>query len=277
MPRLGYYGQQWPFPQGAAVGPYPMFAGPLRGLPHAAQPQCGVVMVGRRMIHLSPQRRPLPCVCHTQAVKMRARRRRLGAMGDAGVPAGSQLVYNVSWANTLLSKISTAGTTGNSQWTLSAVVPALAAQGISVVQQSTTGTLSSDTSGFRLVVQTSTDFNQPSDVRSIIDHYVYQSLGLLPNSPGSSAYSTISTASLASPTTPAGTPVGTNNTAAAQDMANYQAAVAAGDTAGANMWQAQYQADSGIAPPFNLGTWLSNNWPLAAGVGLAAVVIWKVA
>lgn len=28
---LGYYGDQWPFPQGAAAGPYPMFAGNPRG------------------------------------------------------------------------------------------------------------------------------------------------------------------------------------------------------------------------------------------------------
>lgn len=264
MPRLGYYGQQWPFPQGAAAGPYPMFAGPLRGLPHAAQPQCGVVMVGRRMIHLSPQRRPLPCVCHTQAVKMRARRRRLGAMGDAGLPAGTQLVYSATWSTgVLLQDYSTvvANITNN-----------LKSQGI-VIDSSSGVPWYKSGYGVTLNIHVTTDFNSPQDVKSIIDHWIYA------NSSGAMPQSSITTAALAQqiPSTPAGTAVGTNNTAAATDMANYQAAIAAGDTVGANMWQAQYQADMGITPSSNPLSWLTNNWQLAAGLGLAAVVIWKVA
>ena len=265
MRKLAYYGQQFPFPQGATAGPYPQFAG-MR-----AMPQGNVIMVGRRVIKFSPQGQPRQCfACQKpQAEKMRARRRHLGAMGDAGLPAGSALVYNATWPNSLLSKISTLNTYGGSGFTESAVVAGLAAQGIIVDSSTTTGSLTTGTSGFTLSVHTTSDRNQATDVQSVIDHQVYLALGIMPQS-------AIATRAISQqiPSTPAGTPVGTNNTAAAQDLATAYAAQAAGDTVGYAAAMTQYQIDSGASTaPFSLATWLTTNWMLvAAGVGAALLV-----
>jgi hypothetical protein len=249
MPRLAYYGQQWPFPQGAAAGPYPMFAGPLRG--QARQGSC--IMVGRRLVRLAPQKK-LRCAC---------RRRGLRGLGDttAGLPAGSSLVYSATWAQGVLLEDYTS--------VVADISSNLSSQGI-VIDNSSGKAWYQSGYGLTLSIHTTIDFNSANDVKSIIDHWIQAKAS------GGMPQSSITSAALAQqiPSSPAGTPVGTNNTACATDLTNYQAAQAAGDTVSAQMWMNQYQADcGGGASSTSVTTWLSNNWPwVAAGLGAALLL-----
>ena len=272
--KLGYYIPEFPFRQGAAAGPYPMFVG-------ARRPRVPCVM-------MAPQRTGCAChashgKCHCKPHQMRRRwRGGLHGLGDssAGLPAGSYLVYNASWQNSVLSKLSTAGTAGNSNWVATAATAALGSFGITVDNTTPTGNVSgllSGTSGFTLNIHTSVDYNQAADVKSIIDHQVYLSLGIMPQS-------SIALASVASPVpnsalnnTPPGTPGSPNLTAAAQDWSNYQTAIASGDATGAAQWYAQYQVDSGAATPNSTLSWLENNAPMVALGVIGLALIWRIA
>lgn len=262
MRRLGYYGAPFPFPQGASAGPYPRFVG--------LRPRVPCVLM------VAPKKNGCGCgshgPCHCKG--RRRPRRGLRGLGDssAGLPAGSTLVYNATWPNSLISKISTLNTAGGSGFTESAVAAGLPALGIIVDSSNTTGSLTTGTSGFTLNIHTSIDFGQAADVQSIIDHQVYLALGEMPQS-------AITTTGLAAPIPNSGVNApGTNATAAAQDLANYNAALAAGDATSAAIWLQQYQVDSGTAPATNATlSWIENNPAWVAGGILALVLLWKLA
>jgi hypothetical protein len=185
-------------------------------------------------------------------------------MGDAGLPAGSELIYNASWD---LLKAKLLDPLLNSAKVTNDAAAQLGAQGIIVQQQQSSNTFTTGVT--RLQVKTISDRNASSDVKAVIDGVIY---GLIAQMPVSS----ISTITQTLPSTPAGTPVGTNNTAIATDQANIQAAIASGDTEGAAAWQKQYQIDAGLAPSTDLVSWLSNNWMWVAGFGVGALVLRQV-
>lgn len=276
MTRLGYYTPQFPFPQGASAGPYPQFVG--------RRPRVPCVM-------MAPKKTGCGCHSHNKCQCHGKRKHRgLRGLGDdtAGLPAGTQLVYNASWQNSILSKMSTAGTAGNSSYTAAAVTAPLGANGIVVDQTIPTGNVSglvSGTSGFTLKIHTSVGFTQASDVQGIIDHQVYLALGLLPNAPGGSAFSSIAVSALAAPipnssldtpTTPS-TPGSPNLAAAAQDWSNYQTYLASGDMASAAQAYAQWQIDSGATTPNSTVSWLENNAVYVAGGVVALALLWRMA
>lgn len=244
MKRLGYYTPRFPFPQGSSAGPYSQFVGRRPRVP------CVLIV----------PRKPAACPC-----KKRRRRRGLAGLGDdtAGLPAGSQLVYNATWTQGVLLQDYTA--------VAAQLKPQLASQGI-IIDSDTGKAWYQSGYGITLNIHTSIDFSQAADVKSIIDHWIYV------NNAGQMPQSAISTASLAAPipnsvasTTPA------NPSAAAADLANYNAALAAGDATSAATWLAQYQLDSGITTPSSSITWLENNAAYVAGGLLALVLLWKIA
>jgi hypothetical protein len=120
-------------------------------------------------------------------------------------------------------------------------------------------------------VHTTIDFNQASDVKSIIDHWVYEIIGQ--NEGGAMPSSSISTAALAAPGVTVAATNAADPTAMAQWVANYNAAIAAGDTATANYWAGLIQQAAGGSTSFNLSSFLTTNWPwLAAGAGAIFVL-----
>lgn len=255
MPRLAYYGQQWPFPQGAAAGPYPMFAGPLRG---AAQPGTCII-VGRRMIHLAPQKKRRPCPCSH-------RRRGLRGLGDGTpeIPSGSTIRYTVTYSQNLSTPAPTDFITSfNAGLAAFGYAPA----GANLVSNTYLG-LGSATIQFLIVdnVGNALQADAQGNLDSLAKRLTYNSVT------GSNV------AVISSPATPASAPgVGPNSAAAAQDLLNYNAAITAGDSVAADAAMAQYQVDSGASPGTNSAlAWLEKNGVYVAGGVLAFAVLRQV-
>lgn len=117
------------------------------------------------------------------------------AASYANVPAGTQLVYSATWP-TQIHAPANAQVVG---WTVGTAVQSiatqLAAQGIVIDSSSGFGGTFSTSSGYGLTlnVHTTAAFGQLSDVKAIIDHWIYANIsGMLPQS-------TISSAALGSP------------------------------------------------------------------------------
>jgi hypothetical protein len=247
--KLGYYIPEFLFRQGASAGPYPMY-------PHARRPRVPCVM-------MAPPNKS-GCGCKKSACRGSRRHRGLRGLGDstAGLPAGSQLVYIATWQTGVLLQ--------NYTTLVAQISPQLAAQGI-VVDSSTGVPWYKSGYGVTLNVHTSVDFNQASDVQSIIDHWIYT------DGAGAMPQSTITTASLAAPIPNAtATTTATNPGAAAADLANYNAALAAGDATSAATWLAQYQLDSGLTPPSAV-SWLEQNAGLVAAGVVGLALLWRIA
>jgi hypothetical protein len=255
--RLGYYTPQFPFQQGASAGPYPMY-------PNARRPRVPCVIMA------PPKKTGCGCGCGCKKSACRGSRRHRGlrGLGDstAGLPAGSQLVYTATWHETANIGPSSSSVEAN-------LAGQLGSYGIVVDSYTTVGVLSFG-NGFTLKIHTSVDYGAAADVQSIIDHIVYELIG---SSTGGMPQSTITTTSLAAPIPNATTSAtATNPGAAATDLANYNAAVAAGDTGSAAMWYAQYQVDAGLNPPSPI-SWLETNAGLVAAGMVGLALLWRIA
>jgi hypothetical protein len=279
--RLGYYTNRFPFPQGASAGPYGRFA------PPALQSRVACVMVTppgsvpAMPNHASRRHKHGACGCHSKGLcKCHAPGRRHGysrsngvprtnlhGLGDdtAGLPAGSSLVYSVSWNEPAY--------IGPSSSSVSANVKNLAtSSGIVIDSISNIGALAAG-NGFTASLHTTSDFGQAADVQSILDHLVYTLVG---SYTGGMPQSTITTAALAQ-AQPASTPAsGTSASLIAQYAQNYNDAIAAGDSASASYWQSLI-AGAVPATQSSILTWAQNNPLYVAGGILAAVLVWRMA
>jgi hypothetical protein len=148
----------------------------------------------------------------------------LGADTDPA-SAGTSLTYSATWnMGTLLQDYMTV---------VNSIRQNLASQGIVIDGQSGRSWYQSGY-GVNLTVHTTQDFGSAGDVRSIIDHWIYQASG-----GGQMPQSSIATTALAQP----------------------QAVPAPGTPAGS-------LPPAPPPPAPDLATWVSNNWPmLALGVG----------
>jgi hypothetical protein len=88
-------------------------------------------------------------------------------VSTAGVPAGTELLYNVTWAAKTL-------TSQTPQDIAAAVASALSSKwGIKVVSSNASANFFANQPQFSMYVATTTDYGQPNDVKSIIDGEVY--------------------------------------------------------------------------------------------------------
>ena len=275
--RLGYYTNRFPFPQGASAGPYGRFA------PPALRSRVACVMVTPPASlpampnHASRRHKHGACGCHAKGIckchpaggrrgYSRANskpRTNLNGMGAdaAGLPAGSTLVYSVTW-----NEPAYIGPTSSS---VSANVKNLAtSQAIVIDSISTIGALAAG-NGFTASLHTTSDFGQAADVQSILDHLVYTLVGQYT---GGMPQSTITTAALAQAQTAAS--AGASASTISQYAQNYNDAVAAGDTAGASYWQSLI-AGAVPATQSSLLTWAQNNPLYVAGGILGLALLWS--
>jgi hypothetical protein len=208
--------------------------------------------------------------CRQRSPGMSGRDRRRGGLGDssAGLPAGSILSYTATWPSSIKLYWSPATI-------LSTIQPTLSGQyNININSESdNSGVLSS--TGMTIQVQTTTDRNAASDVKSILDSLIGNIVGA-PGMLGSGYGSSISVVNQ-SVTAPNSTlsPVAQANSAI---ITAYQTAVASGDTTTAASLMAAYPSILGgaaAAPSITsdpLG-WLTANWQLLAlGAGVLIAV-----
>lgn len=183
--------------------------------------------------------------------------------GTAGLPAGSTLVYYATWQ---LSELSHLTTFTSPSGVAAQIAPLAAAQGINITVGTAVGFLAS-VSSFTLNITTTADRNADTDVKAVLDNLIYQSVGVMPTS------SIVLTSVLATANAPAAvTP--TNPTAAAADLAAYNAAIANGDSVGAAAALAQYKIDTGTALlPSNPLAWVESNALYICGGILAFILL----
>lgn len=212
------------------------------------------------------------------------RDRRRGGMGDDTnfLPAGSQLTYAANW---------TAGffynTTGANL--AASIAGALSAQwGIIIDAEKDTTGFFTNSPGFTLTIHTTKDYGTANDVKSILDGVIYQTGGQ------SLVSSSISVVSLAVPgaAASAGATSGAVAGTTAAIAAQYQQAIAVGDTATAQSLAQAYPDIVGVSSsPFITSSlfnsaatsaaaaltsnplgWLQQNWQWVA-IGAAGLFI----
>lgn len=121
------------------------------------------------------------------AYPVRRRRRTLLGLGDAGLPAGSQLSYTATWQRTP-GAIASSGSLWNDPNTIQAKIQGILSQQFGIVIDSQSHTTSdilpnfAGQSGFTLRVHTVSDRNAASDVQSVIDGVIYNTIGIAPSS-----------------------------------------------------------------------------------------------
>jgi hypothetical protein len=198
--------------------------------------------------------------------RMRGRDRKRGGLGDDTnlLPGGSKLSYTASWGNSF--------TSWNDPNGIQSSIQGVLANQWGIVIDSQFHT-SNDTinwsgkSGFTLQVHTTRDYGAPADVKSIIDGALYN-LGV------TGLASQISVTSAGVSSSPSGALLAPSDAASAALLAQYQAAVAAGDIQGSAQLLKLYQASTGAAVSIVTDplTWLGNNWQWVA-IGASAFFI----
>lgn len=213
---------------------------------------------------------------------LRGRDRRRGGLGDDTnfLPAGSQLTYAANWTagffyNTTGSNLAASiAAVLNSQW------------GIVIDGEKDTTGFFTNSPGFTLTLHTTKDYGTANDVKSILDGVLYQTGGQ------SIVSSSISVVALAKPGAAAagGATSGAVAGTTAAISAQYQQAIAVGDTATANSLAQAYPDIVGVSSPFTTSSlfntassaaaaltsnplgWLEQNWQWVA-LGAAGIFI----
>jgi len=245
---LRYYaGNRFPLDQGAG-GPFVSYPGT------PALATGGPFPVGAW--HAVPLQHHRPCSpC--------GRRRSLSGMRGLGdiqsfLAAGTSLAYNVTWGTGLHFTSASA--------IAAKIKPILSSRwGIEIDSEADNpSSLMNQPQGFALRVHTTRDYGTANDVKTIIDGEIVAA----GRNPASSGISVVST-----PTVDAATQSAIENVA--RQISDAQAA---GDTATVAALSAQMAALKGnIAnPPFDLTTFLSNNWPWLVAGGAAALILPRV-
>jgi hypothetical protein len=217
----------------------------------------------------------LGCNCSPRGIGVPPQKRMggLNYLGDAGLPAGSQLSYTATWT---ANPTSTGPGWNNPNGIQSAIAGPLQNQ-YGVVIDSQTHTTSDivnvhGSSGFSLKLHTLSDRNSDQDVKSIID-------GLLYNAGMVGVASQIITLAQGVSQTPAGTPLAPQDAAIATATALYNDAVARGDQSSAAQFAAQILQLTGSNPlgtGASISAWFSKNWLWVALGGLGVVVVKEV-
>lgn len=201
--------------------------------------------------------------CSSRGVQLLAAQKRMGALNDggAGVPAGTILGYSGSWPFGL-----TKGHGAGVSDLLSRIQGPLASQwGIIVDGSTSQESLIGGTQSITLQVHTNSDYGAPADIQKIIDGVVYPQAGSMPTS----TIRVIQAVAPSSTNVTAQLP-GDPGASLASAQAGYADAVSRGDSASANAFAQQIVALGGKDPRGVTG-WLSDNWPILAGVGIAAI------
>jgi hypothetical protein len=177
-----------------------------------------------------------------------ARRRRLSGLGDAGLPAGSQLVYNATW------DLFVGVPVPFMQYGGFELSNSLASNNVVVDKEVDVSSLAKS-NGFTLYVHTTGDFNSQADIKSIIDHFVYNLVGQ--NKNGGMPTSSIALASLAAPTPP---PPGTTDPSISPNpIAQFISNITGGSVA-----TSQPQS------------WIGQNWPWLVGGGVVFFLLREI-
>lgn len=211
------------------------------------------------------------CNCSPRGIGVPPQKRmgQLGRLGDAGLPAGSQLSYTATWQ---ANPTSTGSRWNDPNGIQSAIAGPLQNQ-YGVVIDSQTHTTSDiinihGSSGFSLKLHTLSDRNSDQDVKSIIDGLLYH-IGMV------GVGSQIITLAQGVSQTPAGAPLAPVTGAIAIASAGYDDAVARGDQVSAAQFAAQILQLTGSNPlsaGASIQAWFGKNWPWVAvgGLGLVA-------